>query len=819
MKIRDIFIAMGFEIDENSERNAENSIKGLKDFAFKALGAIGIGFSLVSMNALAEEFNAINDQVKNATKDLGDQAEIQDKILKAANDTKMAYGDTAKVVSSLVQENSELFGNIDDAIAFNNATTKLFKTAGKGADQISGLQEAINKSFAKGAVDSETINQLMEQSPEAVKLLNKQLGTTTDQLVKMASDGKIKLSDLRDAFVNNAEEIDKSFDELDYSISDAMLNIRNQWGKFLDSLNAGSGLTQSIAKGMVKAFTKLMDLLKKMQPTLERIIKIGIRGAMLIGNGLEKVGRFVERVVKKLGGAEVALKLLAIIGGSIFAVLNAGKILAFLKTVGKLLGAINLKTLLIIAAVVAVALIVEDFINFMQGNDSVIGTLFDKAGIGAGEARETILKAWNTVKDFLLNVWEFIKQAAGMFMDTVKGFFERHSESIRENFERVWGIIKTFLGGVWTFISQLAAALFGDTENSIDGSTTSTKEKLLSVWQAILDALSAVWDALYEVGSAIFNAIATVIETVFGWIQTFWNAWGARILSWFNTLWNSLGGILNGFLSIIKGVANFISSVFTGDWQGAWEAIKQIFTGVWDVIVNIITAVWDTIKMLFEMGLSAVKSIWEAVWGAISGFFSGIWNGIVSFLGGIISGIVTTVGNIKDTIVNGIQAAVDWIKSLPSQALKWGADIITGIADGIKGAISKVTDAVSGVANKIKSFLHFSVPDEGPLTDYEDWMPDFVTGLANGIHEKMPLIENAVSDMSKMMANAVQVPTVTVNTAAGPGGRSNTVNQNNSIVNQFTGYDRKTQLQAAGAMSKSAKDITDYMAAGLNYGR
>ena len=52
--------------------------------------------------------------------------------------------------------------------------------------------EAINKSFAKGRVDSETISQLLEQSPEAVVLLNKRLGSTTDQLEQLATDGKIR---------------------------------------------------------------------------------------------------------------------------------------------------------------------------------------------------------------------------------------------------------------------------------------------------------------------------------------------------------------------------------------------------------------------------------------------------------------------------------------------------------------------------------------------------------------------------------------------------------------------------------------------------
>ena len=62
-------------------------------------------------------------------------------------------------------------------ITFNNAATMLFKSAGKTNEDIAGLMEAINKSFAKGYIDSETLSQLLEQSPEAVELLNKKLGT------------------------------------------------------------------------------------------------------------------------------------------------------------------------------------------------------------------------------------------------------------------------------------------------------------------------------------------------------------------------------------------------------------------------------------------------------------------------------------------------------------------------------------------------------------------------------------------------------------------------------------------------------------------
>ncbi|MEF9916773.1 MAG: hypothetical protein RR275_04195 [Lachnospiraceae bacterium] len=54
------------------------------------------------------------------------------------------------------------------------------------------------------------------------------------------------------------------------------------------------------------------------------------------------------------------------------------------------------------------------------------------------------------------------------------------------------------------------------------------------------------------------------------------------------------------------------------------------------------------------------------------------------------------------------------------------------------------------MAEAIKSFLHFSVPDEGLLTDYESWMPDFMKGLANGIDKSKRLVSDAVSGASSI---------------------------------------------------------------------
>ena len=83
-----------------------------------------------------------------------------------------------------------------------------------------------------------------------------------------------------------------------------------------------------------------------------------------------------------------------------------------------------------------------------------------------------------------------------------------------------------------------------------------------------------------------------------------------------------------------------------------------------------------------------------------------------------------------------------------------------GIVNGIRSAIGAVADACRSVADSIRSFLHFSVPDVGPLTDYESWMPDFMKGLAKGIEKSRGLVADATGgvagsmNLSPMLANA-----------------------------------------------------------------
>ena len=104
-----------FKVDKSSVDDAKSAISEVKGFAAKALGAIGIGFSFTKLASLAEEFGSINDTIRGATREMGDQADIQQKILKGAQDCREEYGVMAGDVTKLVQLNSKLFP-VDDAV-------------------------------------------------------------------------------------------------------------------------------------------------------------------------------------------------------------------------------------------------------------------------------------------------------------------------------------------------------------------------------------------------------------------------------------------------------------------------------------------------------------------------------------------------------------------------------------------------------------------------------------------------------------------------------------------------------------------------------
>ena len=295
--------------------------------------------------------------------------------------------------------------------------------------------------------------------------------------------------------------------------------------------------------------------------------------------------------------------------------------------------------------------------------------------------------------------------------DSFRQFWIDLWENVKQIAVTVWNGIKAFFSSVWQAISSLAS----------------------TVWGGIKSFFSSVWNGIKTVVSTVVLAIKTVITTYF-----------------------------NIYKTIIVTVLNVIKSVV----KTAWTAIKTVISTVLGAIKTVVTTVWNAIKTAITTVVNAIKTVISTVWNGIKTTVSTVVNSIkttiTTVFGNILSGIKGTMGKIVTAIKDGFGKAVTFITGLPSKALQWGKDIIMGIVNGIKSCIGKVGDAVKSVADKIKSFLHFSVPDEGPLTDYESWMPDFMKGLAKGIESSKSMVAKAVRGVASDMVISPQMNTSAV---------------------------------------------------------
>jgi len=212
--------------------------------------------------------------------------------------------------------------------------------------------------------------------------------------------------------------------------------------------------------------------------------------------------------------------------------------------------------------------------------------------------------------------------------------------------------------------------------------------------------------------------------------------------------------LANPIVLIIAAIAALVAA-FIYLWNTN-EEFRQFWIDLWENIKEVAIAAWNAIKEFLVAAWQAISSVAQSIWNGIKDFFVDIWEGIKD-----------TASGILDTIKGGFNSAVSFITGLASSAYTWGSDIISGIVDGIESCIDKVKNAVTNVAETIRSFLHFSVPDEGPLTDYESWMPDFMSGLAKGIEKSRGMIAKAVDGVASDMVISPRLEALEI---AGAGG-------------------------------------------------
>lgn len=291
--------------------------------------------------------------------------------------------------------------------------------------------------------------------------------------------------------------------------------------------------------------------------------------------------------------------------------------------------------------------------------------------------------------------------------------------------------------------------------NSLDESTKQHIVQIAAVVAAIGPVLLVVGKIIVGIG-ALLTAVGQ-IHSALALLAPVVSAIGTFITG---TIIPALGALLSPIGLVVAAIAAVIAIIVLCIKH--WDEIKEVAIKVadtiqqkWEQFKEKMSQLWSQIMENIKNKVDQIKNntinAFENIKNSVTDKVSNLKAKAVEIFTNLHTSISNTVGNIKQSIVDGFNNAIEFITSLPARAVGWGADIINGIVEGIHNTIGKITDAVSGIAETISSYIHFSVPDKGPLRDFRSYMPDMINEMVKGIDNGIPQIASAMRSLSGAM--------------------------------------------------------------------
>lgn len=139
--------------------------------------------------------------------------------------------------------------------------------------------------------------------------------------------------------------------------------------------------------------------------------------------------------------------------------------------------------------------------------------------------------------------------------------------------ELIKGVKETLQG----FIDFFAGIFTGDTERTakgIEGIFSGLKGIIGSVIDGIRDWLNGLLDWIDKKTNGKLKPLITGIKAI--------------VTAVFGNIKQTVGNIIDDIKTIFSGLIKFISGVFSGDFDKAWEGIKDIFKGIWNTIIDLL---------------------------------------------------------------------------------------------------------------------------------------------------------------------------------------------------------------------------------------
>ena len=362
--------------------------------------------------------------------------------------------------------------------------------------------------------------------------------------------------------------------------------------------------------------------------------------------------------------------------------------------------------------------------------------------------------------------------------------FEGLKSTVKDTFDQITGILskpifeflKEQLQNVLPLLESITTSL---SENGLMG----TIQKFAPGIQPFIESAMSIFKTMGETVGQIVQSMTDFWNEHSSWlVPTITFAWNF-IVGFISSTIQAIGNVVESGLAVIDGIINFFQNLFSGNFSGCWESIKQIFSNavqfVWNYMqVNfaaklgsmftdlkgklpeLIKGAWNSIKTFFSQGVSnCINFVKNLLSNATSNFgtlktfgastFQALWSVAKTMMSNLLNAVRSSISQVPNTIRNFMNQAVGVIRGINLVSI--GKSMIQGLINGIKSMGSTVVGAikgvVSGAVNAAKKALGINSPSK-VFAQFGKWTGE---GLAIGINQE----NNRVTKASRGLANSV----------------------------------------------------------------
>lgn len=509
---------------------------------------------------------------------------------------KMSIGVTAPIVAAGAA-GLAAFSEVDEAL-----DTIITKTGATG-DVADSLATSFEKVGSNTHLELQTVGEAIGEVNTQFGFMDKKLEDSTDYLLKYADINNTDVSQAAIYARQSIEAYELSYDDLN-DVLDVTTKTSQDTGQSVD------------------------DLMKKAIDGAPQIKQLGLsfdEGVTLIGK-FEQAGVDSSTMLSKMSKASVVyakdnLSLQDGLKGTIDSILNAKDETEALRIANEVFGKGSDK---MVDAIKRGTFTLDDLAKVAKESGGAVADTFaetedpiDAANRAMNNAKFALADVGESVQISLLPFFEMAIDALKSF----KGWWDSLDQGTKN-----WIIT---LAGIAAVIGP-ALVVIGTLMSSVTKITAGVKD-LATVWSGLgkLFGLSGGWFAVAVIAIAALVAGLVWAYNNVEWFRNGVNAFFQGVsdiaVEVFNFMGgyisNIFGGIIQNFQNffdagkrIFTGFIDFITGIFTGDWERAWNGVVNIFGGIFDMIAAMAKAPLNTMIGLINAFLGGLNNIKIPKW-------------------------------------------------------------------------------------------------------------------------------------------------------------------------------------------------------------